>query len=81
MPALAARVIGEATPEGIETIRQATQVVERLLWGYGAFQYLAILHEDRLTGVRDGRREFGQQIEVRCWDGVDVRTATPTSGY
>jgi GMP synthase (glutamine-hydrolysing) len=77
-PALAARVIGEATPERIETVRQATQVVERLLTGYGTFQYLAILHEDRVTGMRDGRRDFGRQIEVRCWDSVDARTATPS---
>jgi len=77
-PALAARVIGEATPERIETVRQATQVVERMLSGYGTFQYLAILHEDRVTGMRDGRRDFGRQIEVRCWDSVDARTATPT---
>jgi GMP synthase (glutamine-hydrolysing) len=40
--------------------------------------YLAILHEDRVTGMRDGKREFGQQIEVRCWDSVDARTASPT---
>lgn len=77
-PALAARVIGEATPERIETVRKATAVVERLLKGTGAFQYLAILHEDRVTGLRDGQRAFGQQIEVRCWDSVDARTATPT---
>ncbi len=77
-PALSARVIGEATPEQIATVRRATAVVERLLGGTGAFQYLAILHEDRVTGMRDGRRAFGQQIEVRCWDSVDARTATPT---
>jgi GMP synthase (glutamine-hydrolysing) len=77
-PALAARVIGEVTPERIETVRQATRVVERLLSGHGAFQYFAILHEDRVTGMRNGRREFGQQIEVRCWDSVDAREATPT---
>jgi GMP synthase (glutamine-hydrolysing) len=77
-PALSARVIGEATPERIETVRKATAVVERLLGGTGAFQYLAILHEDRVTGMRDGKRDFGQQIEVRCWDSVDARTATPT---
>jgi len=76
-PALAARVIGEVTPERIETVRKATAVVERTLKGTGAFQYLAILHDDRVTGMRDGRREFGQQIEVRCWDSVDARTATP----
>jgi GMP synthase (glutamine-hydrolysing) len=77
-PALAARVIGEATPERIETVRRATSVVEGILKGTRAFQYLAILHEDRVTGLRQGRREFGCQIEVRCWDSVDARTATPT---
>jgi GMP synthase (glutamine-hydrolysing) len=77
-PALAARVIGEVTPERIETVRKANVVVERLLENSGAFQYMAILHEDRVTGMRDGKRDFGQQIEVRCWDSVDARTASPT---
>ena len=77
-PALSARVIGEVTPERIETVRKATVVVERLLKSTGAFQYMAILHEDRVTGMRDGKRDFGQQIEVRCWNSVDARTATPT---
>jgi GMP synthase (glutamine-hydrolysing) len=77
-PALAARVIGEVTRERIETVRAATVVVERLLKDRGAFQYMAILHKDRVTGMRDGKRDFGQQIEVRCWDSVDARTATPT---
>jgi len=77
-PALAARVIGEVTPERIETVRGATSIVERALAGSGAFQYLAILHEDRVTGMRDGKRDFGQQIEIRCWDSVDARTAAPT---
>jgi GMP synthase (glutamine-hydrolysing) len=39
---------------------------------------MAILHEDRVTGMRDGKRDFGQQIEVRCWESVDARVATPT---
>jgi GMP synthase (glutamine-hydrolysing) len=77
-PALSARVIGEATPERIETVRQATQIVERLLSELGAFQYLAILHEDRVTGMRDGKRDFGQQIEIRCWDSIDAREAKPS---
>jgi GMP synthase (glutamine-hydrolysing) len=77
-PALSARVIGEVTPERIETVRKATVVVERLLKNTDAFQYMAILHEDLVTGMRDGNRDFGQQIEVRCWDSVDARTATPT---
>jgi GMP synthase (glutamine-hydrolysing) len=77
-PALSARVIGEVTPERIETVRKATQVVERLLKDSGAFQYLAILHEDRVTGMRDGKRDFGQQIEIRCWESIDARSATPS---
>lgn len=77
-PALAARVIGEVTPERIQTVRKATAVVEQLLTDIPAFQYLAILHEDRVTGMRDGKRDFGQQIEVRCWDSLDARKATPT---
>jgi GMP synthase (glutamine-hydrolysing) len=77
-PALAARIIGEVTAERLETVRKATSVVEALLKDRGAFQYMAILHDDRVTGMRDGRRDFGQQIEVRCWDSIDARTATPT---
>ena len=77
-PALSARVIGEATSERIETVRKATVIVERLLKDTGAFQYMGILHEDRVTGMREGKRDFGQQIEVRCWNSVDARTATPT---
>ncbi len=77
-PALAARVIGEVTPERIETVRKATVIVERLLKDSNAFQYMAILHQDRVTGMRDGKRDFGQQIEIRCWDSIDARTATPT---
>jgi len=77
-PALSARVIGEVIPERIETVRKATSVVERILAGTKAFQYMAILHEDRVTGMREGKRDFGLQIEVRCWNSVDARSATPT---
>jgi GMP synthase (glutamine-hydrolysing) len=59
-------------------VRKATVIVEQLLKATDAFQYMAILHKDRVTGMRDGNRDFGQQIEVRCWESVDARTATPT---
>jgi GMP synthase (glutamine-hydrolysing) len=49
-----------------------------MLCDRGAFQYMAILHEDRVTGMKDGKRDFGRQIEIRCWDSIDARTATPT---
>jgi GMP synthase (glutamine-hydrolysing) len=77
-PALSARVIGAVTPERIALVRQATAIVEQHLKSTGAFQYLAILHQDRVTGMRDNRRAFGHQIEIRCWDSVDARVATPT---
>ena len=76
-PALAARVIGEVTPERIETVRQATAITEAELSHTDAFQYMAILHQDRVTGMRDGKRDFGLQIEIRCWDSVDARIAKP----
>lgn len=78
-PALAARVIGEVTPERIEIVRKATAIVEQELAKVDAFQYFAILHEDKVTGMRDGKRDFGYQIEVRCWDSVDATSATPTN--
>jgi len=27
--------------------------------------------------MRGGKREFGLQVEVRCWDSVDARKAKP----
>jgi GMP synthase (glutamine-hydrolysing) len=77
-PALAARVIGEVTPERIALVRKATEVVEKELAGVDAFQYMAILHEDRVTGTRSGKRAYGFQIEIRCWDSKDAVTASPT---
>ncbi|MDP8217761.1 MAG: ATP-binding protein [Candidatus Theseobacter exili] len=78
-PALSARVIGEATPEKIELVRQATVITEEILADVAAFQYMAILHNDRVTGMRNGKRDFGLQIEIRCWNSIDARTATPTN--
>ena len=77
-PALAARVIGEATPERIAIVRKATTITEEELAGVKAFQYAAILHQDRVTGIRNGKREFGMQVEIRCWDSIDARRAAPT---
>ncbi len=77
-PALAARVIGEVTPERVSTVRKATRIVEEELSNRGAFQYLAILHEDKVTGVRGAKRDYGLQIEVRCWESIDAKIGAPT---
>lgn len=77
-PALTARVLGEVTPERIEIVRKATKIVEGELANTGAFQYFAILHANKVTGMREGKRDYGSQIEVRCWDTKDAVTASPT---
>ena len=66
----------QLNPASLEVLPAA--MVERSLKGTHAFQYLAILHEDRVTGMRDGKRDFGQQIEIRCWNSIDARVAKPT---
>ncbi|HNU99672.1 MAG: ExsB family transcriptional regulator [Verrucomicrobia bacterium] len=77
-PALATRIVGEVTEERLATVRQATAIVEEELASTGAFQYLAVLLNDRATGIRDNRREYGQIIVVRCIESTDARTALVT---
>ena len=75
-PALATRIVGEVAEARLETVRAATAIVEEELKNTGAFQYMAVLLTDKATGIREGRREFGQIIVVRCIHSVDARTAT-----
>ena len=77
-PALATRIVGEVTEERLEIVREATAIVEKELGKSKAFQYLAVLLNDKATGIRENRREFGQIIVVRCLNSVDARTATVT---
>jgi len=77
-PALATRIVGEVTEQRLETVRAATAIVEEELGDSGAFQYLAVLLGDKATGIRGGKREFGDIIVVRCIESVDARTATAT---
>jgi GMP synthase (glutamine-hydrolysing) len=77
-PALAARIVGEVTEERLATVRAATAIVEEELGDSGAFQYFAVLLTDKATGIRGGKREFGQIIVVRCIESVDAREATVT---
>lgn len=77
-PALAARVIGEVTPEKIALVRKATTIVEKELKNSGAFQFFPVLMTDKATGIRDNRRELGKIIILRCIESVDARKAKPT---
>ena len=77
-PALATRIVGEVTRERLATVRSATAIVEEELADTGAFQYMAVLLNDRATGIVGNKRRFGQIIVVRCVESTDARTATAT---
>ncbi|MDH7500661.1 MAG: asparagine synthase-related protein [candidate division NC10 bacterium] len=77
-PALAARIVGEVTEERLAIVRKATAIVEDALQGTRAFQYFATLLQDRATGIREGKREFGQILVIRCIESTDARTASVT---
>ncbi len=55
-PGLSVRVLGEVTRERLATVRQADAIVCAELAGCGAFQYMALLHQDKVTGIRNGKR-------------------------
>lgn len=77
-PALSLRVIGEVTPERVETVRRATKIVEEETEGLPLFQAFAVLLSDRATGVEAGKRRFGEIVVVRSVDSKDAMTASPT---
>lgn len=77
-PALATRIVGEVNRERLATVRAATAIVEEELADTGAFQYMAVLLNDRATGIVGNKRRFGRIIVVRCVESTDARTAAAT---
>ena len=78
-PGLATRVVGEVTPERVVTVRAATVIVEEELAELRPFQALAVLLNDRATGLTEaGERAFGQIIVVRSVESQDAMTASVT---
>jgi GMP synthase (glutamine-hydrolysing) len=77
-PGLATRVVGEVTPKKVRMLRKATSIVERELRGVKAFQQFAVLLDDRATGIRKGKRAFGNIIVVRSVQSKNAMTAKPT---
>jgi len=82
-PALAIRVIGEATPEAVEIVREACAIVEEEIEKAAAsgkmtlpWQYFAVLLPVQSVGVQGDRRAYGRTIAVRAVDSVDAMTAT-----
>lgn len=77
-PGLATRVVGEATPERVSTVRKATKIVEEEIASMRPFQAFAVLLSDKGTGVEEGARKFGEIIILRSVESKDAMTAEPT---
>jgi len=77
-PGLATRVVGEVTPAKVRLLRKATAIVEREMKNVTAFQTFAVLLDDRATGIRKGRRAFGNIIVIRSVQSKNALTASPT---
>lgn len=77
-PGLATRIVGEVTPSRVRMVRKATTIVEHELKNIKAFQQFAVLLNDRATGIKKGRRAFGNIIVVRSVQSKNAMTATPT---
>ncbi|MBM4236877.1 MAG: glutamine-hydrolyzing GMP synthase subunit GuaA [Euryarchaeota archaeon] len=81
-PALAIRVIGEATPEAVEIIRNACAIVEEEIERAAEegklerpWQYFAVLLPVQSVGVHGDRRAYGRTIAIRAVDSVDAMSA------
>jgi len=74
-PALSLRVLGEVTAEKIAIVRKATQIVEEETKELGVFQAFAVLHNDKATGIKQGKRVYGNIVTVRVVDSEDAVTA------
>ncbi len=74
-PGLATRTLGEVTPERVEIERRATTIVEEETTDIESFQSMAVLMNDKATGIRDGKRAYGNIIVVRLVKSEDAITA------
>lgn len=77
-PGLATRVVGEVTPSRVRIVRKATTIVEKELRKFNSFQAFAVLLSNRATGIRKGKRQFGNIIVIRSVESKDALTARPT---
>lgn len=77
-PGLATRVVGEVTPARVRILRKATSIVEKELKRFKPFQAFAVLLNDRATGIKKGKRAFGNIIVIRSVESKDALTAKPT---
>jgi GMP synthase (glutamine-hydrolysing) len=81
-PGLAIRVMGEATPERTETVREACAIVEEEIEAAvqqgkmeRPWQYFAVLLPVRTVGVHGDIRVYGDTIAVRAVQSLDAMSA------
>ena len=80
-PGLAIRIIGEASPERAEIVRDACHIVEMEIEaaaGNGMmelpWQYFAVLMPVKTVGVQGDKRAYGHTIAIRAVQSVDAMT-------
>ena len=78
-PGLAVRIVGEITPERVETVRTADAIVRAEIRRAGldreVWQVLAVLLEVRSVGVMGDERTYGHPIVIRAVTSADAMTA------
>ena len=82
-PGLAIRIIGEATPNRVEIVREACDIVEKEI-EYAVeknlmekpWQYFAVLIPIKTVGVHGDKRAYGYTIAVRAVQSVDAMTCS-----
>jgi len=78
-PGLAVRIIGEVSEKKIKILRKADKIVreeiERGKLSKNKWQYFAVLLDTKTTGIKGGKRAYGQTIAIRIVESKEAMTA------
>ena len=78
-PGLGVRIIGEITPDKVDTLQQADAIVREEIKKAGLdreiWQYFAVLPDIRSVGVMGDERTYGWPVVVRAVTSEDAMTA------